>query len=125
MSTSTILIVLLAIVIVLFYIIKKRSSKMAPDEFEQKLHQEPGLIIDVRTPAEYSNRHLKRTDYNFDVTSGSFKQKLKKLDKNETYYLYCRTGSRSGRAVKIMQNNGFKKVYNAGRLQQLVNNGFE
>jgi rhodanese-related sulfurtransferase len=36
---------------------------------------------------------------------------VEKLDKNKPVYLYCRTGNRSGKATKLLQEKGFK-VYN-------------
>lgn len=101
------------------------NSLMNPSEIKEKIKNDPGVIIDVRTPEEYKQGHLKEADYNLNIVSGTFKQKLKELDKDQSYYLYCRTGSRSGKAAKIMKNNGFEKVYNIGGFQSLVDNGFE
>ncbi|WP_299759445.1 rhodanese-like domain-containing protein [uncultured Pontibacter sp.] len=46
-----------------------------------------------------------------DVTSVQFQQTLKKLDKDRAYFLFCRSGSRSGTACKIMSVHGLT-VYN-------------
>jgi phage shock protein E len=68
-------------------------------------------IIDVRTTQEYnSNRIL--DSINIDYYSYNFKEELSKLDKDETYLLYCQSGRRSNNAKKIMQELGFKKIYN-------------
>ncbi|MDZ7680804.1 MAG: rhodanese-like domain-containing protein [Fodinibius sp.] len=48
---------------------------------------------------------------------------LKSLDKDKTYYLYCRTGNRSGQAAELMVENGFDNVYNIGGYQDLVDAG--
>ncbi|WP_142713869.1 rhodanese-like domain-containing protein [Fodinibius sediminis] len=96
-----------------------------PQKFKELLKEQSGTIIDVRTKDEYRNGHLKKADYNFDLMSGEFEQKIKSLDKKRSYYLYCRSGNRSGQAAGIMKKNGFKNVYNVGGLQQLVNAGFE
>ena len=32
--------------------------------------------------------------------------------KDETVYIYCRSGNRSGQAVKVMHDAGFHNVYN-------------
>jgi len=98
---------------------------MDPNEFREKVKDNPGVIIDVRTSKEYSKGHLKKTDYNLDVMSGEFQRKLNSLDKNETYYLYCRSGNRSGKAASIMKQNGFNDVYNIGAFPALVRAGFE
>lgn len=127
MDTSLIIVILVGAAFVLFYLQKLRNSEnsLPPQEFKEKLEEEPGRIIDVRTRNEYNNGHLKMTDYNFDVTSGEFEQKMTDLDKNETYYLYCRTGARSGEAVNMMKKKGFENVYNVGGFEHLVSAGFE
>ena len=35
-----------------------------------------------------------------------------KGDKDKNYYVYCRSGNRSGQACKIMNQLGFKNAYN-------------
>ena len=37
---------------------------------------------------------------------------LEKLDKTKNYYVYCRSGNRSGQACAIMKNLGFDKAFN-------------
>jgi rhodanese-related sulfurtransferase len=39
-------------------------------------------------------------------------QEIEKLDKNKTYYVYCRSGNRSFHAGNFMLQAGFQKVYN-------------
>lgn len=127
MDTSLIIIILVGAAFALFYLNKLKNSKnmLPPQAFKERLQEEPGVIIDVRTRNEYQSGHLKKTDYNYDVTSGEFEQKMKSLDKNKTYYLYCRSGARSGQAAKKMKENGFENVYNVGGLQSLLGAGFE
>ena len=96
-----------------------------PEAFKQKVNETPGVVIDVRTKGEYESGHLKVTDFNYDVMSGEFQAKLDSLDKNETYYLYCRSGNRSGKALQIMKQNGFENVYNIGGFSSLARAGLE
>jgi phage shock protein E len=96
-----------------------------PQKFKELLEEESGIIIDVRTKDEFKSGHLKEVDHNFDVTSGEFNKKMGNLDKNKVYYLYCRTGARSGKALNIMKRNNFENVYNVGGLESLVNAGFK
>lgn len=96
-----------------------------PQKFKELLEEEGGVIIDVRTKGEYHNGHLKRTDHNFDLSSADFERKIEKLDNSKNYFLYCRSGSRSGQAARIMKRKGFENVYNIGGMQNLVNAGFE
>ena len=126
MDTLTI-IILIGVAVALFYLNKLRNSKnmLPPQKFKELLEEESGIIIDVRTQSEYNEGHLHKTDYNIDMSSSDFEQKVEKLDKNKNYFLYCRSGARSGRAMQVMKRKGFENVYNVGGLQSLVNSGFE
>ncbi len=42
----------------------------------------------------------------------SFAQKVAALDKDKTYFVYCRSGNRSGNACEMMSKDGFKNLYN-------------
>lgn len=67
-------------------------------------------LLDVRTPGEYHAGTIKGAK-NADVTSSQFKNALHTLDKSTTYFVFCRSGNRSGSACKTMAGQGFK-VYN-------------
>jgi phage shock protein E len=98
---------------------------ISPEEFKNKMENDRGVIIDVRTHGEYAEGHLKETDLQHDYMNGEFQQQLGSLDKNKTYYLYCRSGNRSGKAARIMKIQGFEKAYNVGGYEDLANAGFE
>lgn len=93
--------------------------------WKQKIENEPGVVIDVRTQGEYDQGHLADTDLHYDFNGGEFEQKVDSLDKTKTYYLYCRTGNRSGQAAEIMKERGFEHAYNIGGFEDLVQSGFE
>ena len=94
-------------------------------EFKEKLEKERGVVMDVRTKMEYNEGHLELTDLQYDFNSGEFHNIVDELDKEKTYYLYCRSGNRSGQAARIMKNKGFENVYNVGGFEDLVRYGFE
>jgi len=81
-------------------------------EFKNLLSQNAGELIDVRTPKENQAGEIPGTQHNIDVRSKLFKEEMAKLDKEKTYLVYCRSGRRSGQAVKIMESMGFKHIYN-------------
>jgi rhodanese-related sulfurtransferase len=73
-------------------------------------------VIDVRTPAETSAGHLEGAKL-FDVQDASFMANLATLDKSANYYIYCRSGNRSGQAIETMKANGFTgELHNGGSL---------
>lgn len=77
--------------------------------FKAMLEKHDGVLIDVRTPQEWANGHIKGA-INIDFRSPDFEKKIMALDKKKTYYLYCATGARSGSASKFMLEHGFCKV---------------
>lgn len=72
---------------------------------------EDAVILDVRTPAEYADRKIDGA-INLDIFAANFASGISKLDKNKTYFVYCRSGNRSGQACSMMAKQGFEKLYN-------------
>lgn len=101
------------------------DRRLSTEEFQEKVKNTPGVVIDVRTLKEYNQGHLAVVDNHLNLLNGDFEASLDSLDKDETYYLYCRTGNRSGQAAELMVNNGFSSVYNIGGFQDLVDAGME
>lgn len=101
----------------------EKVTEITPNEFQQQKEEHPGVVIDVRTQEEYDEGHLADVDHHFNLLSGYFETQLDSLDKDQTYYLYCRTGNRSGKAAALMVENGYQHVYNIGGFQDLVDAG--
>jgi rhodanese-related sulfurtransferase len=91
------------------------SSSSAIDlsvsEFSSKVTEAGIITLDVRTPGEFSEGHIEGAQL-IDFQSGNFESEIATLDKSKTYAIYCRSGSRSGQAVKIMSDAGFTNLYN-------------
>lgn len=68
------------------------------------------LILDVRGPGEHAEGHVKDSIL-MELQSPDFLAKLKELDKNKTYLVYCRSGIRSAKAAQIMEDMGFNNIY--------------
>jgi thioredoxin 1 len=87
------------------------NSSVSAVEFSKKITELPGApIIDVRTPGEFSQGHLKNA-VNYDISTGDFENKIASFDKLKPVLVYCMSGSRSTYAVSYMKSNGFKEVY--------------
>ena len=73
---------------------------------------EPGFVVlDVRTPGEYSTRHVKGA-VNLDFYAPDFSARLAALDRTKAYLVYCASGNRSGQVVNRMRPLAFAEVYN-------------
>jgi rhodanese-related sulfurtransferase len=75
------------------------------------------IIIDVRTPGEFAGGHLEGA-LNFDVQSPDFAAQVNDLDPEGDYFIYCRSGNRSGQAISQMANMGFSSMTNGGSVNQ-------
>lgn len=67
-------------------------------------------LVDVRTPKEYAEGHIKGAD-NINIYDDNFMEQMSKLDKSKPVYVYCRSGHRSGNSAKMLKKAGFSKVY--------------
>ncbi len=86
------------------------SSLREVDAFKTEIAKPNVVLLDVRTPEEYSAGHLKGA-VNIDFRNPEFGMKLDSLDHDKQYELYCHSGKRSGESVKMMQKKGFKNVH--------------
>ena len=80
--------------------------------FEQKMAgDKDAVLLDVRTPMEHQTVRIPNSIL-IDINNPMFMQEVDKLDKNKSYYVYCRSGNRSYHAGNYMLKIGFEKVYN-------------
>ena len=106
---------LIAVLSSMFLLVGCSSSVATVDlsvtEFSTKVAEASVITLDVRTPGEFMSGFIKGAK-NIDFQSGNFENEIASLDKNKTYAVYCRSGNRSGQAVKVMHDAGFHNVYN-------------
>ena len=70
------------------------------------------VILDVRTEEEVKEGSIPGA-INIDIRKGQeFVDEIEKLDTDKNYYVYCRSGARSGQACSIMNQLGFENAYN-------------
>ena len=70
------------------------------------------VVLDVRTLDEVSEGVIPGAIH-LDIFMGQgFLDGLEKLDKSKNYFVYCRSGNRSGQACAIMKSVGFETAQN-------------
>jgi adenylyltransferase/sulfurtransferase len=67
------------------------------------------FIVDVREPLEWDICHLPRAHL---IPEGDLSARMHELDSADEIVLYCRTGVRSVRALKLLREAGFGKLKN-------------
>jgi rhodanese-related sulfurtransferase len=73
---------------------------------------ENSVILDVRTPEEYEEKHIPNSTLINVQDAQNFVGEIEKLDKSKSYYVYCKSGGRSAMACNIMEQLGFEDVSN-------------
>lgn len=76
------------------------------DEAAKILADGKTAIVDVRTPDEFKDGHLKGAK-NIDILSSNFEAQLGKLDKTQPTLVHCQAGGRSTRSLKVFEKLGF------------------
>jgi rhodanese-related sulfurtransferase len=89
-------------------IFEKGYEDLNGSAFRQNFENTSGaVLLDVRTPMEFNSGNIAGS-LNIDIMGFEFQDQVSKLDKNKTYFIYCRSGNRSGQACAIMSEMGFK-----------------
>jgi len=79
------------------------------EELKERLENGEGVsVLDVREPHEYEVANIGARL----IPLGELPERLVELDKDEPLAIHCKTGGRSARAVKLLQDAGFENVFN-------------
>ena len=79
---------------------------------EQLKNDANAVILDVRTEDEWNEGFIPNAVFNDIYKGQGFIYRLEELDKTKNYYVYCKSGGRSGQACSIMNQMGFENTYN-------------
>ncbi|HLX69002.1 MAG TPA: molybdopterin-synthase adenylyltransferase MoeB [Verrucomicrobiae bacterium] len=92
------------------------KPEMHPDEVTvqdmKRALDEPSLgikVIDVREPDEYEIAHVDGVPL---LPLSQIEQRFTELDPNQQYYIHCKMGGRSMRALQFLRQQGFKYLKN-------------
>ena len=72
--------------------------------------QQGATILDVRTPAEFAQGHVKGA---VNLPLDQLERSLSRVPKNKPVITCCKRGARSGMAESILRKQGFE-AYNGG-----------
>src|SRR5688572_14241889 len=68
---------------------KAKEKLVSPDEAEKLLKENPGItVLDVRTPEEFSEGHIKGA-VNADINGDDFQKQVESLDQSKPVLIHC------------------------------------
>lgn len=109
MKKNIILLVLVLVTSVGFSQDSTRIKVIDRVAYELQLSNEQVQLIDVRTPEEFKEGHIKGAE-NIDFLAEGFLPKFERFDKNKPLYIYCRSGNRSAKAAAKLSEMGFSQI---------------
>lgn len=89
---------------------KDVDPKTAAELVERNAKNRKFVVLDVRTPGEFTEGHIKGAVM-LDFKAPDFRERLSKLSRKKTYLVHCAAGGRSAKAVSAMEELGFRDVY--------------
>ena len=87
------------------------SERSAVEVAAMRARGERFLLLDVREPAEFERARIECSTH---VPIGQLEARLGELDawREGTVVVHCRSGGRSARACRLLQEHGFREVWN-------------
>ena len=87
--------------------LKAQLNNLPPARFAEGIRSTKEFtILDVRSPQEYAQGHIDNA-INIDYLATDFWERIDRLNPDQTFFVYCRSGRRSIRACTLMRNGGF------------------
>jgi len=71
--------------------------------------REPILLVDVRTPLEFGDSHIKGA---INIPAPELRTRHTELNRENPIFLICSSGNRSGLAASLLRQHGFLDVHN-------------
>ena len=82
-----------------------------------KLIEDGAMLVDVRSPGEFSTGSAKGA---VNIPLDRVGNSLDKFKNKSHIIVFCRSGNRSGQAKTILEHNGFTNVTNGGTWDQVA-----
>jgi rhodanese-related sulfurtransferase len=75
---------------------------------------EGAFLVDVRSPREFSQNHVKGS---VNIPLDSIPSQLAKFKNKKNIIVFCRSGNRSSQAKSYLEQNGILNVVNGGTVE--------
>lgn len=85
-------------------------KNVTSDEAAKLVAENKVTVLDVRTPEEFEEGHIKGAK-NVDIMDKGFEKKLATVDKSKPVLVHCQAGGRSKRSLPKLEQAGFGQIY--------------
>lgn len=116
MSTSYWVFYILVLGGIVAFMLMRRKGQV-PAKEGSDLVKRGGMIIDVRTPAEFDSGHLSQA-FNMPVDEIQSLLPAKVTDRSRVILVHCKTGLRSKKAKGILARHGYTNVFDMGSYER-------
>ena len=86
-------------------------TSVSMEEFKFLYDTGKFTVVDIRTPEEIEQGKLFPEALEINFYDKNFSEQIKRLDSSKKYLLYCRSGKRSGKTLKLFNEMGFEEAY--------------
>lgn len=88
----------------------------APTADLKSLVDEGAFLVDVRSPGEFADGHVKGS---VNIPLDRIVTQLGKFKDKKNIIVFCRSGNRSSMAKNLLEQNGIKNVVNGGTWEKV------
>ena len=100
----------------ILWLLLTQPWRRIPGPKAQALVQQGAKLIDVRTEGEFADGHLPNAE---NIPVQRFSEHVSTLaQSDQPIIVYCRSGQRSGRAARMLQDAGAKQVFDLGPMSR-------
>ena len=88
-----------------------KIQEISVQHLQDLLNQKEDInILDIRTPKEFESGHIENA-ININYYDKDFAEQVQSIDKSKPLVIYCHSGYRTHRAIKIFEQSSFDTVY--------------
>lgn len=89
----------------------KNKPTSQDNEKLAKALKKKAFLVDVRTPGEFAEGHVQGST---NIPLDTVPENVKEFEDKDEIVVFCRSGSRSGKAKEFLENQGVKNILNGG-----------
>lgn len=92
------------------------TSCDSSEKEDKEIDFENAFIVDVRTPEEYNEGTFKDA---VNIPISTVENNIKEFEGKDQIVVFCKSGTRSGKAIKILEKHGITNTVNGVNQEHL------